>query len=537
MGFSNHIIIIHSDMVRDSHLTDPETSRDLFGIVRGSCSCDACGRYIIYTSKYRGASGNDEAVHPDCNLSLLDCSRCGCPGEAHAVDVAGTARERGNDALSLGEYDGAVAQYTEAILHDGLDWRNYTNRSLCYEKKGWYEQAASDADRAVSLNPGYYKCHYRQGRALCGLGRYEGALEACGRAMACLVGKGEGENERAVRALEWEVRGRMRKAGGQAGGKAGGQAGGKAREDVAGEGKDVAGEAAGVRLTGIGETLRRLEEAVGLVLRVQQAQDERMGRIEEALQRILGKRSEEQGRSEGRERVGDDSSSDCSEASSDMSDFDAIADIQKAWKERLECTEQEESPERKESGCVSRKSTATLQDEERQRRVEAAQERSRRAEESGEVLMSTDLDMLLQQRRMECTSCASCPGFRIVYSTTDVHDTDIMFYCSLCGCSSEYHRVDEAYAREQAAAQAADEREAKERAARARNRGGTSRGSSKRKEALRVLGLHHAATEAEIQKAFRRLAKQLHPDKATGIGSTGHEFVRIREARDLLLQL
>ena len=100
------------------------------------------------------------------------------------MDVAGTARERGNDALSLGEYDGAVAQYTEAILHDGLDWRNYTNRSLCYEKKGWYEQAASDADRAVSLNPGYYKCHYRQGRALCGLGRYEGALEACGRAMA-----------------------------------------------------------------------------------------------------------------------------------------------------------------------------------------------------------------------------------------------------------------------------------------------------------------------------------------------------------------
>jgi hypothetical protein len=242
-----------------------------------------------------------------------------------------------------------------------------------------------------------------------------------------------------------------------------------------------------------------------------------------------------------------------------MSDFDAIADIQKAWKERLECTEQEESPkrkesgcvsrkstatlqdeespERKESGCVSRKSTATLQDEERQRRVEAAQERSRRAEESGEVLMSTDLDMLLQQRRMECTSCASCPGFRIVYSTTDVHDTDIMFYCSLCGCSSECHRVDEAYAREQAAAQAADEREAKERAARARNRGGTSRGSSKKKEALRVLGLHHAATEAEIQKAFRRLAKQLHPDKATSIGSTGHEFVRIREARDLLLQL
>ena len=173
--------------------------------------------------------------------------------------------------------------------------------------------------------------------------------------------------------------------------------------------------------------------------------------------------------------------------------------------------------------------------------MKAAQERIRRAEESGELLMSTDLDMLSQQRRTVCSSCANCPGFRILYSTTDVHDTEIMFYCSMCGCASEHHRIDEVFAREQAAEQAADEREARERAARARSRGGTSsRGDNKRSEALRVLGLHQAATEADVRAAFRKLAMSYHPDKSGPLrhdANSGEMFVRIREARDFLLQL
>ena len=51
-----------------------------------------------------------------------------------------------------------------------------------------------------------------------------------------------------------------------------------------------------------------------------------------------------------------------------------------------------------------------------------------------------------------------------------------------------------------------------------------------------MLGLHHAATEADVRAAFRRLAMSSHPDKTAD--KSGHEmFVRIREARDLLLHL
>lgn len=163
-------------MVRDKHLTDPETSRDLFGVVRGGCSCGSCGRYIIFTAKYRGSSTS--STHPDCNLSLLDCSRCSCPAEAHSVDVAATARERGNDAMSLGEYDSAIAFYTEAVTHDARDWRTWSNRSLCYKRKAWYAQAALDADKEVALDPEYFKTHFRRGKAVVGLGRYEEAEAA-----------------------------------------------------------------------------------------------------------------------------------------------------------------------------------------------------------------------------------------------------------------------------------------------------------------------------------------------------------------------
>jgi DnaJ-domain-containing protein 1 len=52
----------------------------------------------------------------------------------------------------------------------------------------------------------------------------------------------------------------------------------------------------------------------------------------------------------------------------------------------------------------------------------------------------------------------------------------------------------------------------------------------KKSEACSVLGLNINATKAEVQKAYRRLAGNCHPDK----GGDGERFMAIREAYEIL---
>jgi hypothetical protein len=63
----NHCIVLMASFrppqPRAAHLTDPVTSRDLYGTVRGACSCNACGRYIIYTKqRYTAAHQENSKV-------------------------------------------------------------------------------------------------------------------------------------------------------------------------------------------------------------------------------------------------------------------------------------------------------------------------------------------------------------------------------------------------------------------------------------------------------------------------------------------
>jgi len=52
-----------------------------------------------------------------------------------------------------------------------------------------------------------------------------------------------------------------------------------------------------------------------------------------------------------------------------------------------------------------------------------------------------------------------------------------------------------------------------------------------RLEALRILGLHPDATQDEIKQAFRKLAKQHHPD----VGGDKEHFKKINEAYNVLV--
>lgn len=53
-------------------------------------------------------------------------------------------------------------------------------------------------------------------------------------------------------------------------------------------------------------------------------------------------------------------------------------------------------------------------------------------------------------------------------------------------------------------------------------------------EARRLLGLGASVSEAEVKAAFRRLAAQTHPDARGDTGQGDREFLRVREAYDLL---
>jgi hypothetical protein len=155
------------------------------------------------------------------------------------------------------------------------------------------------------------------------------------------------------------------------------------------------------------------------------------------------------------------------------------------------------------SGFASRRTT--LEDRERQARVQASSRRIEEAELAGELLQVTELDILTQIRRGACTSAGcDCKGFQIHYSAADVHNTDIMFFCSLCGCDAAAHEIDTAHARRQAEERAREDREARERTARAKSKAAHQRGEASRKqEALALLELESTATRRDIRAAFK----------------------------------
>lgn len=160
---------------RTKHLDDPETRRDLFGVVRGACrNCDGCQCYLKRTEEYLGKAG---APHPHNDPNIMRCSRCGCTAEDHKVDVAEDAKERGSDAMAFEDWEEALRWYTKAVENAPRDPVHYSNRAAAYLEKKWYAQALHDADHAIALRPDWAKPRARRAHALLMLGKPKEAQE------------------------------------------------------------------------------------------------------------------------------------------------------------------------------------------------------------------------------------------------------------------------------------------------------------------------------------------------------------------------
>jgi len=94
------------------------------------------------------------------------------------MTTADELKAKGNAALQQGNLTQAIEHYTCAINLDGSNHVYYSNRSAAYLKHGDANNALSDAEACIALNPGFSKGYSRKGAALHGLKRYNDSVAA-----------------------------------------------------------------------------------------------------------------------------------------------------------------------------------------------------------------------------------------------------------------------------------------------------------------------------------------------------------------------
>ena len=164
-------------------------------------------------------------------------------------------------------------------------------------------------------------------------------------------------------------------------------------------------------------------------------------------------------------------------------------------------------------------------------RVRLSAERVADAEANGECVCETTSDMLTGSERRGCQSCAECSGFRVIFRESDAMNPEVMFYCSMCGCSYDKHVICTMWQREQDFKRMQFERETKARQAalEARAQGGAE------SKHFATLKLAPGASKRDIAKAYKVLALKFHPDKHANESESERKraalnFIRVTEA-------
>ena len=87
-------------------------------------------------------------------------------------------KDQGNAAFATGDFDLAIDFFSQAIALSPSDHILYSNRSGAFASSRRYEEAKSDAERCVELNPSWSKGYARLGLALFYLKDRDGSMDA-----------------------------------------------------------------------------------------------------------------------------------------------------------------------------------------------------------------------------------------------------------------------------------------------------------------------------------------------------------------------
>jgi regulator of sirC expression with transglutaminase-like and TPR domain len=77
--------------------------------------------------------------------------------------LALTHTNRGTAYLRKGQYDAAIGEYNKALQINPRSAVAYYNRSVAYTSKGQYDKAVTDCSSALQLNPSDAKSYYSRG--------------------------------------------------------------------------------------------------------------------------------------------------------------------------------------------------------------------------------------------------------------------------------------------------------------------------------------------------------------------------------------
>jgi tetratricopeptide (TPR) repeat protein len=116
---------------------------------------------------------------------------------------------RGVDSLEKGEYDKAIAAYTDAIRLDPKYEPAYALRGIAWGKKGEYDKAIADFNEAVRLNPNNPNDYGARGMAWLEKGQYDKAIADCNDAIRL---NSKDANAYGTRGFAWRKKGEYDKA-------------------------------------------------------------------------------------------------------------------------------------------------------------------------------------------------------------------------------------------------------------------------------------------------------------------------------------
>jgi tetratricopeptide (TPR) repeat protein len=91
-------------------------------------------------------------------------------------DFAEAYNNRGNAKGEKGDYDGAIADYNQAIQLKPDYAHAYNGRGAAKNDKGDHDGAIADYNQAIQLKPDYMEAYYNRGNAKNEKGDYDGAI-------------------------------------------------------------------------------------------------------------------------------------------------------------------------------------------------------------------------------------------------------------------------------------------------------------------------------------------------------------------------